>query len=416
MLFSWMRNKRMDKSTHRSEETNSSKLAHLEKLFLIAQFFSRDVDQAALLVDRVYRSSNTQSTLPEESLRELVLRLVSLSGADANNSANDIAQSIVPGTGPESDVHADHAKRYEAIRFLADRIRLDFLLLPADQMLELWRCVETLSDQAMPPANDALDRIGDGIRAALSADEQLVFGSFITRTAVAEALQNYWNETFIPVPPTLRSVVESGERRMAPDAARGSRSRSETRPKRRQGSRFNRLILYAWVIIAASGIGYLLTRAGQSPPASTDILELSLEIADELDITFRTNSAEQAELFIRDRFAWRLSIPEISDATLIGVSLAEILDAVEVPVLVFSNDEDESLIPVFAFSYGFLENHHDQFGLSRGTLRHIQETAQFDIHELEEKTAVVWRDRDDIFAAFVTGNGSDFQSRVVVRS
>ncbi len=398
----------MDNPERHSEETNSAKLAHLEQLFLIAQFFSRDADQAALLVDRVYRLSNAQTTLREESLSELVFRLVSMSGAGALDDA--------PGTGPAPNVNTERAKRNEAERFLVDRIRLAFLMLPSEQKLELWRCVETLSDQTLQSVHDALDRIVDSMRAALSADEQHVFGPFISRTAVAEALRNYWDEAFIPVPPTLRSVVESGERRLGPDAARVSRSRSDPPPKRRQGSRFGRMIMYAWVIIAASGIGYLLTRAGQSPPASTDVLELSLDVADEVDITFRTNSAEQAELFIRDRFGWRLSTPEISDASLIGISLAEILDDVEVPVLVFSNDEDESLISVFAFSYGFLENHRDQFGLPRGTLRHIQETAQFDVHELEDRTAVVWRDRDDIFAAFVRGSGSEFQARIMVRS
>ena len=79
----------MDNSESQSETRIISKFAHLEKLFLVAQFYSRDADQAALLVDRVYRSSNAETLLREESLSELILRLQSLATADK--------EVVVPG-------------------------------------------------------------------------------------------------------------------------------------------------------------------------------------------------------------------------------------------------------------------------------------------------------------------------------
>lgn len=176
------------------------------------------------------------------------------------------------------------------------------------------------------------------------------------------------------------------------------------------------MILYAWVILAAGAIGFFLTRAGEPAPPSTDILELSRSATDDLDITFQTGNAEQAERFIADRFGWRLSTPEISQASLIGISLAEIIESIEIPVLVFHDNENDLEFPVFTFSYAFLEKHSDQFGLGRGTLRQIQNSAAFDVHEFRDESAVIWRNQDDIFVAFVTGNGSDFQTRVMVRS
>lgn len=176
------------------------------------------------------------------------------------------------------------------------------------------------------------------------------------------------------------------------------------------------MILYTWVILAAGAIGYMLTRLGTPTPPSNDIIELSWSASDDVDITFRTGNAEQAERFIIDRMGWRLTTPEISQASLLGISLTEILDSVELPVLVFNDDERDTIIPVFAFTYSFLEDHRNQFGLARSTLRQIQESAGFDVHELDGRTAVVWRDRDDIFVAFVEGSGVDFQSRIIIPS
>lgn len=382
--------------------------AHLDQLFLIAQFITRDADHAARLVDSMYKSIDADSSASEVSLEGLVNRLLAI--ADSLDRRSEDNRS--PGD------HSEQARRHESEQFLASSVRLQFLLLTPRDRLELWRCVEF--DMPIAPDQNALDAFKDQLLSSLDTHQGFVFGNLVTREAVASALKAYWNSAFIPVPPTLRSVVESGDRLRKPEAARRNRRASarptRKNPTRERPNRVNRVILYTWVILAASAIGYLLMRVGTPTPPSSDILELSLSVADDVDITFHTGNAEQAERFIADRLGWRLSTPVITQASLLGISFTEILDSIELPVLVFTDNEDHSEFPVFVFSYKFLENHRDRFRLARGTLRQIQESAGFDIHELDSRTAVVWRDRDDIFVAFVEGSGTDFQARIIVRS
>ncbi|GMQ80679.1 MAG: hypothetical protein BMS9Abin05_0107 [Rhodothermia bacterium] len=378
-------------------------LAHLEQLFLVAQFISKDADQAARLVDTIYKGSKTNTSATDESLSELVSRL---------STIGDSLDNRLEATRGLRD-HSEQARRYESEQYLASSVRLQFLLLAPRDRIDLWRCVET--DLPLLPEHNALDAFKERLVSHLDVDQRAVFGNIITREAVARALRSYWSSAFVPVPPTLRSVVESRGGHTRPTDLRADRS-ATAELKRPKKNRMNRVLLYTWVILAAGFIGYLLTRLGTPTPPSTDIIELSLSAASDVDITFRTGNAEQAEMFIADRLGWRLSTPEITQASLLGIGLTEILDSIELPVLIFSDNNDDTEIPVFAFSYGFLENHRDQFGLARGTLRQIQESAGFDVHELDGRTAVIWRDRDDIFVAFVEGSGTEFQARIIIRS
>jgi len=385
------------------DRNSGPELAHLEQLFLVAQFISSDADQAARLVDSVYKGSITDASATDESLSELVSRLIAI-----GDSLDDRLEES-RGLGDQSE----QARHHESEQYLASSVRLQFLLLTPRERLDLWHCVEI--DLPHLPEHNALDAFKDRLISNLDADQGAVFGNLITREAVERALRQFWSSVFVPVPPTLRSVVESRLGHTRPKNLHKGRP-ATARQKRPRKNRMNRVLLYTWVILAAGVIGYLLTRLGTPTPPSNDIIELSLSAANDVDITFRTGNAEQAELFIADRLGWRLSTPEITRASLLGISLIKILDSIELPVLVFSDNEDGTEIPVFAFSYSFLENHRDRFGLARSTLRQIQESAGFDVHELDESTAVVWRDRDDIFVAFVEGSGTEFQARIIVRS
>lgn len=389
-----MENKQKDQGSH---------LDHLEQLYLVAQFISKDADQAARLVDSVYKGANLRAGGADESLSALVGRLISI--GDSFDGQLEESRRL--------DEHSEQARQHESERFLGSNVRLQFLLLSPQDRLDLWRCIEI--DLPLLPEINALDSFRDLLISKLNADEAVVFGNLVTREAIAHAIRSYWSAAFVPVPPTLRSIVESRVGHTRPANLRPGRSASTQKIRPKQ-NRMNRVILYTWVILAAGAIGYMLTRLGTPTPPSNDIIELSLSASDDVDITFRTGNAEQAERFIIDRMGWRLTTPEISQASLLGISLTEILDSVELPVLVFSDDEGDTVIPVFAFTYSFLEDHRNQFGLARSTLRQIQESAGFDVHEMDGRTAVVWRDRDDIFIAFVEGSGVDFQSRIVIPS
>ncbi len=387
-------------------------LTHLDRLFLIAQFLTTTADEAAGLVEATFveatRRAATKGSSGSGSFSSLVeLMMIQATGNDESATVVRVQQAL-----------SETVRRAAADDFLADRVRLLFLSMSDSERMALWACVETSRSEIQvaqveeSTEPDALNRFCEVLSALASPLESRVFEHHIVRSAVAGALRYFWETAFVPVPPTLRSVLESKlrtERRLpGPIADRQASPMIE----RKKTSRPARLLPYTLLIVLASGLAYLISQRAEPEAPSTNILELSLSSLDNVVLSFQTDNPEQIERLIFDRFGWRLTTPVIANATLEGLGLKSVTENIEVPVFIFSNDDDGATIRVVAYTYGFFERNRDRFALPSGTLRQIQQPAGFDIQEMQDWTAVVWRDRDDIFAAFVDEGGSDFRTRV----
>lgn len=436
------------------EQNFSDELAHLERLFLTAQFLSRDTNEAARLVEAVYESlAGRDSDDPgDASFADLVEILMA---AAASGEYMDI-DDVRPLT--------ERIGRTATDQFVEARVKPYFLSLTPAERMALWACVEadnepdgtSIQEEDFPSGKeavdsevpsppdafetadtevpsppeavetvdweepslsvsiepDALDQFCTALSDSASPVELNVYSPYLDRATTARALRAFWDTEFVPVPPTLRSVLESKVLRGRKRWQRKENSNRPVQPDNGKHKKRSRVVLYTLLILLASLIGYFASNPSVPDVLSTDLLELSRSALKGSDIDFPTSSPEQAERFVFDRFGWRLTVPSISDATLVGVGLRRISESAEIPVFIFSNTVTQSNFSVATYTYAFLQLHVDQFSLPSSTLRQIQEESGFEIHETGDETIVIWRQQDDIFAAFVEEDGSVFRSRI----
>jgi hypothetical protein len=108
----------------------------------------------------------------------------------------------------------------------------------------------------------------------------------------------------------------------------------------------------------------------------------------------------------------RITIPSINEATLQGVSIREVADDADVPVLLFQDIASGKSITIYVYSYAFLDRHERRLVLERDILRQIEAEGNFDLHDLGETKALIWRYRDDIFVAITSGDAEELRGRI----
>jgi hypothetical protein len=105
----------------------------------------------------------------------------------------------------------------------------------------------------------------------------------------------------------------------------------------------------------------------------------------------------EAQQFIREEFGWRVGVPLFTEVSLTGVAIAQAAAAVEVPVFLYA-DEDDQNVAVFAYSYALLDQVPDRLRLSDDDYEGLAEGVPA-VRETSLGEILLWRDRDDIYVA-----------------
>jgi DNA-directed RNA polymerase specialized sigma24 family protein len=281
--------------------------------------------------------------------------------------------------------HADaRADLREALRRMAPRPERPFLeeeALPAERLRAALRRMAERDLTAPPPA---------------------------LRPAARHALQHRPD-----VPAAARGASEEARR---PDRAPRSSDDADGPGERRSSAwrrRLPRLLVALLLIGGAGAVGYLATAVLEGSEA-TNIAALSAERAAEAgNLRLRTERPERAEQFVRDKLDRRLTVPRIEGAVLRGVGLAEVAPGERVPVFRFRDSASGRSITAYAYDYALLDRASGRLRLPRRLRKQITDQSRFARATVSDRRVLLWRHRDDIFAA-VTPRSDSLQQRIAV--
>jgi len=311
---------------------------------------------------------------------------------------------------------SDSYRRREALTVLKLSVGPHFHALTDRDRFDLWTELQNDLSELHGPGRIVLDQIYKSLIDELTDVEKKAFNAEIDTDLVREALKNYWDYTYDPIPPTLRSTLESQFSR--PDRfgsiKRDMKPRSPENSKRARKFSMRRSLFLGLVITVVAISAQMLYEFGQPSPPSKDIILLSVSSAISLDPDFRTSSEEQAERYISDRLGVRLQIPVITETRLLGVTIQLFHGDLEVPVLIYRDDKEELEFPVYAYSYAFLQSNRLRVELDGNLLHRIEDPTQFGVEFYNDRSALVWRNRDDIFAAVLKIDPGEMQDRIEI--
>lgn len=409
-------------------------MQHLDGLFALAQVVTPNADAAVRLVEATFQKAFTSLDVGESG-DDLRVRLYALMMEVRKETTNDSPSGAAVGgsaaMGPDIHDELRDLRRRLAAEYVDRVLPATFATLPSEQRILLTLCdIEgmTCEEAARVLAVDAAGACAslEAARAALQravlsgatdAERRLLTPEH-SDVFMKDALRRMVDARLVVVPPTLRPAVASIFRdRTSADAddgptirdvaVAGERSRAPERPF----GYLKKLAAILTLIAVAGMLGYAFTRFTERTP-DINLISITARQASSVEASFHTTSAEQAERYIYDRLGSRVTLPTIDEAALQGVSIRSVVDGAEVPVVVFLDVSTSRPIAVYVYSYAFLDRHADEVILENDILRQIESEGNFDLHDLGEEKALVWRNRDDIFIAITRADADELRSRI----
>lgn len=165
-------------------------------------------------------------------------------------------------------------------------------------------------------------------------------------------------------------------------------------------------------IASAALVGYAIRSFRPASPkvsARADLVERVMEIAPATNLSFRTSSAEQAEVFVRDRVGWRIVVPSVEGSVLEGVGVTVLGSGSEVPVLHFDGARPVVMIVV---TYAYLDSVTPRLTIDEAILDQIGGEGRFSILDSGPRRATIFRNRDDIFVAVTASDVRDLDQAI----
>ena len=380
-------------------------LAHLDELYRLAQLLTSDAEAAARLVLDVYREALASPPPAEQARTWLVARLL--------HHAR-LAES--------TDEPVLAARRELAESMLSRVLPAAVALLSARDRLWLYLCdVLTLTPETaatlLEDAPEGYERARAALRTALR--RYLTPGQFallefgLSEEQIRSHLQHALSRLLQPPPGSLRTELLNlggGEEVTVSEV----RTRSVARHPA------TRMLVAVLIVLLAGLLGWLAwqgTRPASSPsPARpSDLIRRSVELAASLTVEQPLTRPAEAERYLA-RQGWRVVVPDIADARLVGLAQAPVLPDLSVPVLLFEDRTSGRTLAVYLYSYALLDRYRDRLTLNPDVLRQIEEEQHFDLHVLGRQQVLVWRYRDDIYVAVTEGDAAALRERIAFPS
>jgi DNA-directed RNA polymerase specialized sigma24 family protein len=419
-------------------EDREALLAHLEGLFTLAQVVTMNAEGAVRLVEGTYHRAFDRlayEPLPDNPRMWLYGLLMQVH--DEQSRAGAAAPSEAPPDLPSQPAAAgaDAFRRRMAEQFVHQALPAAFATLPPDQRLLLMLChVQQLSrDEAGRilglPAEEAARRL-EAARQALNA-ALYDNATEVERHLLATSLPGEWDRAALehlarteltPPPATLRPSMRdhAGMAGGPPEPIPVPAPLPAAAPAKpggtvRLGHLLTRLTAALLIIMVAGLLGYLFSGVLREQP-ELNLLTLSIQQVDDVEVAVRTPSPEQAERYVLDSLGWRIVLPGIEQARLVGLDVHEIAEGVTVPVFVYEDAATGQAVTLYALNYEMLLRHASRIRLERDILQQIQGDGNFELHDLGEERALIWRNRDDIFIAVTDPAVADLRERIVFPS
>ncbi len=168
------------------------------------------------------------------------------------------------------------------------------------------------------------------------------------------------------------------------------------------------------LIAAAGGVGYWLAPSSSVSedlhPVDQTLTARSVVQIDSITPLQELSTPEKTYEFIRQELDRQISIPAIDEYSLAGVAIKEIVSSARVPVFRYERTNDS--VVVYVYNYALLDDHPAELHLSRDILSRLEEQNQFISEQYEDHFVVLWRNRDDIYAAVTRDNPDSLIKRI----
>ncbi len=386
-------------------------LNHADSVYTMAHAMTLDASEAADLVEAVYRRA-AEEQIPE-GLDEK-LWLLSLLRQERMYRAHT-------GLVESNRATAGDLRRKLALKAVQREISTAFVSLPVEsrELLVLVHVERYGADELAFLKDIPVEEIPDVLRVAendlrlaversLGANEaellKLVPDEWV-RTAINDMVAND-----LPVmPPTVRTDLGPAPPQPPASADRTSRPRPEP------GRRFKRSATALMIIFLAGLFAYGAARI-LDEPLVTDALELAVRTSSRVNLDITSSDAEDVERFLMERLNWRLAVPAIEGATLLGSQIREITSGVYVPALYYEDTQTEGQITIVAYNYALLDRNDEFVQFEPATLSQIEDPGHYELHDLGRQQLLVWRHRNNIFVAVTRGTAEALQDRVYPES
>lgn len=168
------------------------------------------------------------------------------------------------------------------------------------------------------------------------------------------------------------------------------------------------------LVVLAGSIGYWLAPSPRSPAdqshSQQTLTAISAVRVDSLAALRKISTPDKIFEFIRDELNRQISIPAIDDYSLVGVNITEIVSQARVPVLKY--ERADASIVVFVYNYALLDDHPTTLHVRKEILTKLEEENRFLFEQHEDHFVVLWRNRDDIYAAVTANNPHSLMTRI----
>lgn len=409
-------------------------MKHLEGLFALAQVITPDAVQAVRLVESTYQrafSTNADFATAEHA-RVWLYRLMMQVHAERETASIAEFEQRESGQPFRSQDLTDF-RRQLAEDYIDQAMPRAFATLTASQRMLLMMCdVERMSCEdagrvlgvdailACSQVEDSRTNLENAIYSDASDTERRLLKSGTPDNWRRAGLQRMADARLVTTPPTLRSSIVSVFKNLSqPQSAAAppveTSSSKELANDDRHFGGWKKAVAVLLIVAVAGFLGYGFTNFMNREP-DLNLISLSARQAKSIVPSFQTTSAEQAERYVFDRIGARVTVPTINQTALHGVAIHEIAESADVPVLLFQDAETGQPVAVYIYSYAFLDRHRDQLIVGRDILRQIEDQGNFDLHDLGEEKALIWRYRDDIFVAITFGDAEELRGRITLPS
>ncbi len=251
------------------------------------------------------------------------------------------------------------------------------------------------------------------LRSEATMRERHLLNSSLHGDWLTHALRHTVTHDLTTLAPTLFPSLLDAAAQTSPESEPQEVASPSSRHERR-----SRVVQYSFVVLLLLSAGFLAYIAAsllQRNP-ETNLIVLSAQEADRINPMLSTTNPGQAEEFIREQLQWRLTLPSIEQATLLGVGILDITEGVSVPVFLYQDNQTQEPITLYTYTYALLQRHPDRLQLAPDIRRQIETDHHFDLHDLGEAKVLVWRNQDDIFVAVIPTDAASLRERIIFPS
>ncbi len=174
------------------------------------------------------------------------------------------------------------------------------------------------------------------------------------------------------------------------------------------------VIKYFLLLLAVSLVSSLAVFLvpDRRPQIKTDLISRAVESIDIIVPSFESSDPQILTDFIRGQFEWDASPPHISEASLRGAGIQEIVEGFDLPAFIYEDRAGGSIL-VYTLSYRVLDDNLIDLEIEENILQTISEEYQLVVARAPlGSQAVMWREYSFIFLAVTASEDPVLLSRV----